>query len=247
MKAQLLYVSIVGRDKNNILKSASVIRENLEYVLPLYSVLQEKKNAAIEFRKEMAIIEQGKFLHELDLKTNMAILDRSRKVETARADKAAEYPVWQIDVSKNAEYLPLEYQIQAAQLRIAKLEEEIEATSQRCNYYRDLIALNDRLSKELKDGILANHDYTIRHFRSFLVDLLGDSQGSVSEDYLSSYIKTIDNRISASAPVVEKAKVYTVSRGVSRKLLIVFVAALILSVLVAFLAEGIQQEKALSS
>ena len=36
IKAQLLYLSVVGRDRSDILKFASVIRDNFEYIMPLY-------------------------------------------------------------------------------------------------------------------------------------------------------------------------------------------------------------------
>jgi len=243
MKAQLLYVLVVGRDRNDILESASVIRDNFEHVLPLYSVMLEVANAISKYKTGMAKLEQGKFLEELNLKTNQAILARFKNVETASPAKTADYPTWQVDAARNPEYLPLEYQIQAAELQVAKLEENIKANEQMYNYYKDLAAINERLSKELKDNISTGHNYEIQDFRSFLIDLTENSEGRVLEEYLSSYIKSIDNRISASAPVVENPKISSISKGTARKSAIVFVAALVISVFAAFLLEGLKKSQ----
>ena len=159
----------------------------------------------------------------------------------------ADYPGWQIDVGAKTEYLPLEYQIQAAQLQIAKLEETINANAQMYDYYKNLVSIKERLSKELKDNISVNHDYTIAKFRSFLIDLAGNCDDKPLKDYLNSYIKTIENKMSVRAPVTENPEIPSIAKGTAKKSTIVFAIALMISVFAGFLMEGIQQKRALPS
>jgi len=64
------------------------------------------------------------------------------------------------------------------------------------------------------------------------------------KDYLSSYIKKIENRISASKPVTENPEVYPVARGTAKKSGIVFVIAFMIAVFAVFLREGLEKNKA---
>ena len=60
---------------------------------------------------------------------------------------------------------------------------------------------------------------------------------------LASYIKKIENRISAGVPVSENPKICSIAKGTTKKIAIVFAIALMLSVFVAFLLEGLKQNK----
>jgi hypothetical protein len=85
--------------------------------------------------------------------------------------------------------------------------------------------------------------YTIQQFYSFLTGVVKDYKGKELIDYLNSYVRKIENRISASVPVTEHPGVYAVSRGTAKKSAIVFVVCLMISIFAAFLAEGLQKSR----
>jgi len=64
------------------------------------------------------------------------------------------------------------------------------------------------------------------------------------KDYLASYIKIIENRISVGIPVSKNPRVYPVAKGTVKKTGIVFAVALMMSIFASFLLEGIKNKKA---
>jgi hypothetical protein len=151
----------------------------------------------------------------------------------------------QFDVGGKSEYFPLRYQIQALESQIVGLEESIEANTKKYNYYKNLLVLNEKLSAELKNSISSY--YTIRQFHSFLTRLIDDYEAVELKDYLASYIKRIENRISASSPVSENPKISSIAKGTAKKSTIVFAIALMISVFAAFLLEGLKKSQARTS
>ena len=86
--------------------------------------------------------------------------------------------------------------------------------------------------------------YTIQQFHLFLTSLADDYKDKKVKDYLNSYIRKIENRISVSAPVTENPSIYSISKGTVKKSGIVFAITLMLSVFVAFLSEGLKKSHA---
>ena len=241
LKALLLKLTIIGRPKSDIPKISLVIRDNLESVIPVYFV-EEQLNAAIqECRAAMADIEGNRFNLELDLKTNRLILAKLKNIKAGTSDKVESRITLEFDVGGRSEYLPVEYQIQAAESRAIQLEERIAADEKKYSYYDDLLGLNKKLFAELKNN--TSPYYTIQQFHTFLSDLVGSSNNGELKDYLNSYIKRIENRISASAPVTGRPKVYGVPKGTAKKSAIVFAISLMISIFAAFLLEGIQKSQ----
>jgi hypothetical protein len=110
-------------------------------------------------------------------------------------------------------------------------------------YYKDLLGLSARMIAELDDKLSSEQSYSIELFKSFLADLISELEKQELKDYLASYIKKIENRISASAPVSENPKIYSIAKGTIKKSAIVFAIASMLSVFAAFLLEGLKQNK----
>jgi len=109
------------------------------------------------------------------------------------------------------------------------------------NYYKDLLALSEKLLAELKSK--TSSYYTIQQFRLVLIDLIDSYENKKLKDYLNSYIKKIENRISASAPITGKPSVFAVAKGTVKKIAIVFAILLMISISAAFLLEGIQKSQ----
>ncbi len=151
----------------------------------------------------------------------------------------------QFDVGGKSEYLPIGYQIQTAESRVIQLEETIKDNERKYEYYEDLLGLNEKLFAEVKNK--ASSDYTIQQFRLFLLESAKETEKEELRDYLSSYIKRIENRIATSGPVIENPSIYAVSRGTVKKSAIVFVIAIMLSVFAAFLLEGLKKSRVKTS
>jgi len=241
LEAQLLNMTIIGRPENNISKISSVIRDNFENIMPVYTVKDQLNAAARRLRAKIAALEENRANLELDLKTNKRVLAKLKNIKTKASDKRESNVALQFDISGKTEYLPIEYQIQAAESKTIQIEEQTAANEEKYNYYKDLLALNEKLFAEL-NGKVSSY-YTIGQFRLFLIDLIDSYQNKQLKNYLNSYIKKIENRISAGAPVVEKPKVYAVCRGTVKKSAITFVVLLMVTTFVAFLLEGIGKSR----
>ena len=60
-------------------------------------------------------------------------------------------------------------------------------------------------------------------------------------DYLSAYIKRVENKVTINMPITEKPQICPIAKGTVKKTGIVFVIAFMLSVFTAFLREGLQK------
>jgi|GEM_PF-2889113 len=243
--AQLLNMTVVGRPKNDIPKISLVIRDNLENVISVYMVEEQLTAAARRLRASIADIEENSFELQLALKTDKAVLANLKNIKTPVSDGGASNIALQFDISGKTEYLPVEYQIQATESKITQVEGEFAASEERYDYYKNLLALNEKLLAELKNKMSSY--YTIQQFHSFLTAVVNSYESKDLKSYLNSYIKRIENRISASAPVTEKPNAWAVSKGTAKKIAIVFAIALMLSMFAAFLLEGLKKSQAQAS
>ena len=245
LSAQLLNMTVVGRPKNDIPKISLVIRDNLENVISVYTVEEQLTVAARRLRASIADIEENSFELQLALKTDKAVLAKLKNIKTPVSDGGASSIALQFDISGKTEYLPVEYQIQATESKITQVEGEIAANEERYGYYKNLLALNEKLLAELKNK--TSSYYTIQQFHSFLTALVNSYESKELKSYLNSYIKRIENRISASAPVTGKPSVSAVARGTAKKSGIVLAISLMISIFAAFLLEGIQKSQGVTA
>jgi len=245
LTAQQLDVTIVGKPKEALPKIASVIRENFENVIPVYMVREQLSAEMRTYKTKMADIESNRFSIELTLKTNRSALEKLKSMKAQSPDKIERDIILQFDIGGGSEYLPLGYQVQAVESKIVELEKQITTNEGRYSHYKDLLALTEELFAELKNSIASY--YTIQQFHSFLSDLVDTYPNNNLKDYLSSYIKRIENRISASAPITENPKISSIAKGTAKKSVIVLVISFMISVLAAFLLEGLKKSQTQAS
>jgi len=223
-----------------------VLIEHLLFALvsyePFYMCV---KRYGVDIDAMIADIENNRFSSELTFKKNKSTLEKLKSIKTQTPDKIESDIILQFDVGGRSEYLPIEYQIQAAESRIIQLEETIKENEEKYKYYKNLLDLNEKLFAEVKNKALS--DYTIQQFRLFLLESVKEVEKEELKDYLSSYTKRIENRIAASVPVTENPGTYAVSKGTVKKSAIVFAVALMMSVFVAFLLEGLKKSQAQAS
>jgi len=245
LKALLLNMTIIGRPKNDITKISSIIRDNLENVISVYMVKDQLGAATRKLRANIAGIEENRVNLERALKTNKLVSAKLKNIKTKTSDTSKSNIALQFDISGKTEYLPVEYQVQAVESKTIQIEEEIAATVEEYNYYKDLIILNEKLLAELKDK--TSSYYTIQQFHSYLTELIDSYETNELKDYLSSYTKRLENRIVASVPVTENPGTYAVSKGTVKKSAIVFAVAFMMSVFTSFLLEGLKKSQAQTS
>ena len=241
LEAQLLNITIITSSEKDIYKISSVIRKNFETMIPIYHVADQLNVAIIKIRTEMAIIQENKFLLELNLGNNKNILTKLKDIKTEILNKPESDIRLQFDVGGRSEYLPIEYQVQTAESRIIQIEETIKDNEKKHEYYKSLLSLNQKLLIEVKSKALS-HD-TIQQFHSFLLKSAKKIEKEELKNYLNSYIKKIENRIAVNIPVIENPKVYPVAKGTVKKSAIVFAIALMISVFAAFLLVGLKKSK----
>lgn len=245
LKALLLNVTIAGSPQKDISKISLVIRDNLENIIPVYLVAEQLNAAIRKFRAKMADVEENKFALQLALKKSNSILAKLKNIKAETLNKTGSDVMLQFDVGGRSEYLPIEYQIQTAESRIIQLEETIKDNEKKCKYYKNLLNLNEKLFAKVKDKALSG--YTIQQFRLFLLESVKEIEKEELKDYLSSYIKRIENRIATSTPVIENPSIYTISKGTVKKSAIVFVIASMISVFASFLLEGLKKNQSQTS
>ena len=241
LEAQLLNITIITSSEKDIYKISSVIRKNFETMIPIYHVADQLNVSINKIRTEMAIIQENKFLLELNLGKNKNILTKLKDIKTETLNKPESDIRLQFDVGGRSEYLPIEYQVQTAESRIIQIEETIKNNEKKYEYYKSLLSLNQKLLIEVKSKALS-HD-TMQQFHSFLFKSAKKIKKEELKDYLNSYIKKIENRIAVNIPVIENPKVYPVAKGTVKKSAIVFAIALMISVFAAFLLEGLKKSK----
>jgi len=241
LKALLLNMTVTASSQKDISKIASVIRDNLENIVPVYLVAEQLNLSTREFKAKMAGIEKDKFALQLALKKSNSVLAKLKNVKTETLNKTEGDIMLQFDVGGRSEYLPIEYQIQTVESRIIQLEETIKDDENKYGYYKDLLSLNEKLFAEVKNK--ASSGYAIEQFRLFLLESVKEVEKEELKNYLSSYTKKVENRIAASTPVIENPSIYAVSKGTVKKTTIVFVISVMISVFAAFLLEGIRRSQ----
>ena len=104
---------------------------------------------------------------------------------------------------------------------------------------RKLSQQNQKLYDEITKK--ASPYYTIQQFHPFLVNTVNDYTNKEITDYLSAYIKTIENTMSENIPIIEEPNIYPVPKGTIRNSSIVFVILLMATTFAAFLLEAVKE------
>lgn len=238
----LLTLTIIGSPEQDMQRISSIVRDNFENIIPIYSLREELSSTIAGFKAEMADIKENSFSLELELGRKRAILKKMKNLQPSDPNKIPSGIILQIDeIKQNSEYLPLAYQIQATDVNIINIEETIKANQEKYNYYNNLISLNEKLFNEVKNKISSY--YTIQEFHSFLANMIGDYTEKELADYLNAYTKRIENTISINIPVIEKPSVYLIPKGAVKKSAVLFVALLIITSFVVLLLEAVLKNR----
>ena len=247
-RGTFLVMHIQAQSKECLRGIALVCRNNFEQVMPLYSVREGLNEKIIDVKEGMAVIEEEKYKLSLQLERKKISLD---KLKNSGSEGVSELPndiVLQFNnVGGNSAFLPLSYQVQATKTQIINLEEQVIANKDNYHYYDDLLKLNKKLLSHIEK--LMSSYYTLGQFNAFLTNTLADYKKDEQQlqDYLKAYIKRTENKMANAKTLIEKPKVYSVAKGTAKKSVVVFLAAMMMSVFVSFLLEGFKKRKALAS
>ncbi|MCJ7773305.1 MAG: hypothetical protein MUP22_09260, partial [Desulfobacterales bacterium] len=235
-----------GRPGQDMQKISSIVRDDFEKVIPIYTVREELSSTIARLKAMMADIKGNSYSLELELGRKRAILKKMKTLPPSDPNNIPGGIILQInEINQNSEYLPLVYQIQAIDVNIINIEETITANQEKYNYYNNLISLNEKLFNGTENKISSY--YTIQEFHSFLANIMGDYTEKELADYLNAYTKRIENMISINTPVIEKPSVYLIPKGAARKSAVSFAVLLMITTLIAFLLEAVRQKQAPAS
>lgn len=247
-RASLLIMQVTAQSKEHIREIALVCRNNFEQIIPLYSVREELNNSVISIKEEMADIEEARYTLDQKLERKKSTLEKLRKSGSEGSAKLPSDITLQFNnVAGDSAFLPLAYQVQAAETQIINLEEQIIANKEKYDYCDALLKLNGTLLSHVDKSIPSC--YTLKEFHTFLSDTMAEYKEDQLQlkDYLKAYIKRIENQMAITVPLVEKPKIYAIAKGIVKKSAIVFVVALMLSMFAAFLLEGLKKSQARAS
>ena len=245
-KGRLLIMTIVGAPQSSMNGIVSIVRANFEKLIPMYSVKEALNTAIINFKTNMASIEENRVSLKLELERKKATLVKLRNLEPRDPNRILNSTVLERNnVGRNSGYVSLAHQIQAIKSNIIGLEESIRANHKMYDRYKGLLSVNERLFEQVRDKVSSH--YTIQEFHAFLTNIASDYEDEELIGYLNAYIKKIENTISINIPIVEEPRVYLVPKGAVKKAAIVFAVLLMITTFAAFLLEGIQKSQAQSS
>jgi hypothetical protein len=239
VRGTLLTMTITGRPQKDMERICSIVRDDFEWVVPMYSVQHQLRRTIAQMKGAMGNIEERKYGLKLELERKK---ETSRKLKELKPEDSEKIPggiVLQFDnVGEDGKYLPVAYQIQVSEANIVRLEETIRADEENYAYYKGLLGLNETVLGEIR-GSTSSY-YTVKEFHSFLGGIADGQQAEELKDYLNAYIKSIENMMSEYVPIVEKPNMYPVAKYVAKKTMIVFLALLAATTFAAFLFEGIK-------
>ena len=244
LKGNFLSVCITLNSEKDIRQAALVLRENIETVIPLYLEKENLNQNMTNFKDKMAAIEEARYALNLELERKKSTLEKLNKLSSDELNKLpSDNIVLQFnDVKGSSAYLPLPYQKQAVETQIINAEEQIRTNNETYDYYASLLKLSERLFDYANKAIAS--DSTLGQFCLSLINTLAEYKDNVQvADYLSAYVKKVENKVANNMPITEKPQIYSVAKGTVKKSGIVFVTAFMIAVFAAFLREGLEKRE----
>lgn len=242
-KGNLLHVNIYDQSNEHIRDIAAVIRDNYEQVVPIIPISNLLTSKIINLKEQMAEIEETRHLLNLQLDRKKNTLSKLKNSKTAEHESSPGEIVLQFEnVGNNSAFLPLPYQIQAVETQIINLEEKIQENLGNYAHYRNLLALFDRLSKQVTENAAS---MTLDEYRTFLENMLdqysSDDSMLSTTDSLQAYLKHIENQIARRKPVIEQPIICPLDKGTIGKIKVTFGISLILFGFLCFVLEFIKK------
>jgi hypothetical protein len=239
-KGTSLTIHIEAKSAKGLTEISLICKENFEQIIPLYLEKKYLIDTICNFKTKLADIENERYPLSLKLEAEKAALEKFKKNTYEITDKLPSEIIVQFNNPDNMQYLPLPYQIQAAETQVINLEKQVEINNDEYKHYTTLLKVTEDIYNKISDLMASNGTFLQLH--SFLIDALTKYDENNQRDYLSSYIKRVENKIMITAPLSEQPEVYSVSNGAVKKTAIVCILSLILSIFTSFLLESFPQK-----
>jgi hypothetical protein len=250
-RAKLLSIKVVGDSEEEVAGVAAVVTGNFENVLPLYDVRNHLQESLQKLRDEAAKIEGDRFTLSLDLQKEKAKLEKFQALQDAPGEAASGnftlqlnvetapplFPVVRVATPKGTDlqellgrgaekadvygFLPLSYQIRAAQVKIIDVQETLTNDTEKYNFYLQVLDLDARLLAKLEESLLTY--YTAQQYLGFLGEQLLACKDQAVADHLKSYLRQTENLVQVNTRAGEKPVVYPVPKGVVRNSALTFI------------------------
>lgn len=243
--APLLSLQVTASAGGEIAEAASVVGENFEQVLPIYEARKRLRDSIKQFKTQAAEIESDRFLVQLELQQEEARLEKLKDLDAGPSEDAQGITLEFADVQNSREFLPLSYQVRAAESKIIDLQEKLAADAKRLDYYLRVVALADRLLNTLEDRLVSH--YTISQYLGFLAEQLASCEDEAIAEYLRSHMRRTEALVLANTRAGEKPAIYPVSQHLSTSGALASLLGLMLALLMAVLLEQRQKRKKTSA
>ncbi len=270
-KARLLSIKVVGDSAEEVAGVSAIVTGNLESVLPLYDVRNHLRESLQKLREDAAKIEANRFTLSLDLQKEKAKLEKYKALQDAPGEAAAGNFTLQLDVENTpllfprgravapkagdaqellgngAEkpnvygFLPLSYQIRAAQVKIIDVQETLANDAEKYNFYLQVLDLDNRLLGKIEESLLTY--YTAQQYLGFLGEQLQASKDQAIADHLKSYLRQTENLVQVNTRAGEKPVVFPVPKGVIKNTVLAFLLFLMIAMFTAVLLEHWHQRQ----
>lgn len=244
VKSHFLLLHVGSGSHDTIREVGSIIRQNFEQQIPLISIANTLQDNLLNYKEQIAVIEESRFNLDRRLERRKSTLSKFKDMDTTDEESGGSNIVLQFDnVSRNSDYLPLDYQLQVTEAQVINMEEDILEKQELHAYYSSLLEFYQTLHHQVTQSGLS---LTLEGYRDLLTNLLhqkGESLDPAVKNSLLAYIQRIDNQLTTVPPVIQQPKVRVLAKGTLKKTGVVFVSALLLSIFGALVREG-QKRKA---
>lgn len=239
-KAEFLEIAFSGGSREHLENKMAVIRRYFEQFVQLYSFRESLLRQEINWRSQITLLEEEIVGMELQIEIQKALFERFSGMSVigneANVFHEREWIEGQFDLGQKTEFLPISYQIRAAQIRIAQLEEEREGKKVLRSRYDHMLSVIDFLLTEL---CAISSDNTLDRLHDRLVEILNAEKDETTEQFLSSFRRNVENRIT-SFQLAVPGPVSLIALDRLRIGFLTLIGALVLSVVVVLLWEGIR-------
>ena len=239
LTAELLYIEIRGKPKEEVERLAGMIQTNFEKELPIYDLRDTISKRGYDLNKELSAIEgnrQPLYIALEELKKTLVGL-KQIPIETGavKSDINLHYQ----DPAQQARFLPLPYQIQAAASEVNRVTQAIEAADRRHAYFSSLKSILNQLSRALTPD--SNTAQNLDAYRNFVLELLAKTESPGQRDYLNLHLNLIDTYNQSRIPLSGQGRIQPLAKDTIRKTLFMFIALAIIGIFVVSLYDYLRR------
>jgi len=139
------------------------------------------------------------------------------------------------------DFLPLSYQVRAAQSKVIDLQETLHSDTEKHGFYLQALDLDHQLLTKVEESLLTY--YTVQQYLQYLGEQLRGCQEPSLCDHLRSCIRNTENLALLNTRAGEKPVVYPVSKGTVLYGALTFVLGLMLMAFVAMVQEHRREQR----